>query len=231
MNIESTNSEIEQPIETILAETDISNSILEHEYDKLDPADPDYIKYSPYPIGYNSIEEQIYVYTNLLINYSADQSILDIGCGRADLYKYICDNYNIVPTYTGIDHNPIMLDTGFGIYGEAPKLIAGAFETTKLEMHDWVVASGIFTPRRSETEGDDLIKLMDDIDILYKLANNVVSFNLLTPINTTHHDGFFYVHPGLILDMLIEKYQDVSVYHNYSDDVYTVLIYKYKKQS
>ena len=124
-----------------------------------------------------------------------------------------------------------MLDTGFSIYGETPKLIAGAFETTKLEMHDWVVASGIFTPRRSETEGDDLIKLMDDIDILYKLANNVVSFNLLTPINTTHHDGFFYVHPGLILDMLIEKYQDVSVYHNYSDDVYTVLIYKYKKQS
>ena len=231
MNIESINSEIEQTIETSSVETENSNSIPEHEFEKMDPADPNYIKYIPYPIGYKSIEEQIYVYTNLLINYSADQSILDIGCGRADLYKYICDNYNIVPTYTGIDHNPIMLDTGFGIYGEEPKLIAGAFETTKLEMHDWVVASGIFTPRRSETEGDDLIKLMDDIDILYKLANNVVSFNLLTPINTTHHDGFFYVHPGLILDMLIEKYQDVSVYHNYSDDIYTVLIYKYKKQS
>ena len=43
MNIESTNSEIEQTIETPSVETDISNSILEHEYDKLDPADPDYI--------------------------------------------------------------------------------------------------------------------------------------------------------------------------------------------
>ena len=66
MNIESTNSEIEQTIDTSSVETDISNSILEHEFDKLDPADPDYIKYSPYPIGYNSIEEQIYVYTNLI---------------------------------------------------------------------------------------------------------------------------------------------------------------------
>lgn len=231
MNIESTKSEIDHSINTLSADTNITNSILEHDYNKLKPTDPNYFKYSPYPIGYNSIEEQIYVYTNLLINYSPYQSILDIGCGRADLYKYICDNYNIVPTYTGIDHNPIMLDAGLDIYGTTPKLINGAFETTKLEMHDWVVASGIFTPRRSETEGDDLIKLMDDIDILYKLANNVVSFNLLTPINTIHHDGFFYVHPGLILDMLIEKYQDVSVYHNYSDDVYTVLIYKYKKQS
>jgi SAM-dependent methyltransferase len=226
MNIESTNSEIEQTIETSSVETENSNSIPEHEFEKLEPTDPDYIKYSPYPIGYNSIDEQIYVYTNLLINYSADQSILDIGCGRADLYKFICDNYNSIPTYTGIDHNPIMLEAGSSIYGDTPKLIAGPFETAKLEMHDWVVASGIFTPSRSETEGDDLIKLMDDIDILYKLANKVVSFNLLTPINTTHQDGFFYVHPGLILDMLIEKYQDVVVYHNYSDDVYTVLIYK-----
>ncbi len=55
-----------------------------------------------------------------------------------------------------------------------------------------------------------LQKLFEDIDILYNTATQVVSFNLLSPINTTHHDGFFYVHPGLMLDMLIEKYQNSS---------------------
>ena len=70
-------------------------------------------------------------------------------------------------------------------------------------------------------------KVFEDIDIMYNTATNVVSFNLLSPINTTHHEGFFYVHPGLMLDMLIEKYQNVVLRHNYSPDVYTVLIYKF----
>ena len=80
MNIESTNSKIEQTIETSSLEADISSNILEpdapieadisnnilgHNYNKLKPTDPDYFKYSPHPIGFNSIEEQIYVYTNL----------------------------------------------------------------------------------------------------------------------------------------------------------------------
>jgi hypothetical protein len=91
---------------------------------------------------------------------------------------------------------------------------------------DWVVASGVFTQRRCETEDQDLQKLFNDIAILYNTANNAVAFNLLSPINTQHHQGFFYVHPGLIMDMLIEKYQSVIVRHNYSKDVYTVTIYK-----
>ena len=68
---------------------------------------------------------------------------------------------------------------------------------------------------------------MDNVDKLYDAATQVVSFNLLNPINTTHHQGFFYVHPGLILDMLIEKYRYVNLRNNYSPDVYTITIYKY----
>jgi hypothetical protein len=102
----------------------------------------------------------------------------------------------------------------------------GAFETAKLNKHEWVVASGVFTQRRCETEDDDLRKLFDDIDTLYNLSTQVVSFNLLNPINTQHHEGFFYTHPGLVMDMLIEKYQFVNIRCNYSKDVYTVLIYK-----
>jgi len=102
----------------------------------------------------------------------------------------------------------------------------GAFETAKLPKTDWVVSNGVFTPRRCETEDADLQKLFEDIDILYQSANVAVSFNLLNPINNTHYEGFFYVHPGLVLDMLIEKYQNVILRNNYSKDVYTVTIYK-----
>ena len=164
---------------------------------------------------------------NLLIGF-AGGSLLDIGCGRCDLYGVASElaslNGDIV-LYDAIDHNPIMTQLGEQKWS-LDVVRVGAFETAKLEPKEWVVASGVFTQRRCATEDDDLKKLFDDIDILYNLSTQVVSFNLLNPINNTHHEGFFYVHPGLVMDMLIEKYQYVTVRNNYSKDVYTVLIYK-----
>ena len=196
-------------------------------WDSLQPSDPDYMMYNPAPVGYNTTAEQRFLMQNLLIGF-AGGSLLDIGCGRCDLYGIATElaalNNDIV-LYSAIDHNPVMTQLGEAKWGLSG-INVGAFETAKLNKHEWVVASGVFTQRRCETEDDDLRKLFDDIDILYNLSTKVVSFNLLNPINTHHHDGFFYVHPGLVMDMLIEKYQFVNIRCNYSKDVYTVLIYK-----
>jgi len=196
--------------------------------DSLTPTDPEYMMHSPIPVGYNTIAEQRFLMQNLLIGFNGG-SLLDIGSGRCDLYdvaRELAALNNDVVFYSAIDHNPIMIALGEQKW-DLTNIMIGAFETTKLESSDWVVASGIFTQRRCETEDADLRKVFDDIEILYKLANNVVSFNLLSPINTYHHEGFLYIHPGLMLDMLVEKYQNVILRHNYSKDVYTVLIYKY----
>ena len=196
-------------------------------YDALDASDTDYMMYSPIPVGYNTTAEQRFLMQNLLIGF-AGGSLLDIGCGRCDLYNVaneLASLNNDVVLYDGIDHNPSMTQLGEQKWG-LDDVRVGAFETAKLDPREWVVASGVFTQRRCATEDDDLKKLFDDIDILYNLSTQIVSFNLLNPINNTHHEGFFYVHPGLVMDMLIEKYQYVTVRNNYSKDVYTVLIYK-----
>lgn len=198
------------------------------DYDTLDPTHEDYMMYSPYPVGYNTNAEQQFLMRNLLVGY-AGGSILDIGSGRSDLYgiaRDLADLNNDIALYNAIDHNPIMTQLAerkWGLTG----VKTGAFESTKLDPADWVVASGVFTQRRCATEDEDLSKLFSDIDLLYKLSNQVLVFNLLNPINTTHHEGFFYVHPGLVMDMLIEKYQYINIRCNYSPDVYTVLIYKF----
>lgn len=196
-------------------------------YDALDASDTDYMMYSPIPVGYNTTAEQRFLMQNLLIGF-AGGSLLDIGAGRCDLYGVASElaalNGDIV-LYDAIDHNPIMTQLGEQKWGLTDVRV-GAFETAKLDPREWIVASGVFTQRRCATEDDDLKKLFDDIDILYNLSTQVVSFNLLNPINNTHHEGFFYVHPGLVMDMLIEKYQYVTIRNNYSKDVYTVLIYK-----
>lgn len=197
-------------------------------WDSLESTDPDYMMYSPFPVGYNTTAEQRFLMQNLLVGFNGG-SLLDIGCGRCDLYgvaNELAALNNDIVLYDAIDHNPVMTALGeqkWGLEG----IRVGAFETAKLDPREWVVASGVFTQRRCETEDADLQKLFEDIDILYNTATSVVSFNLLSPINTTHHEGFFYVHPGLMLDMLIEKYQNVVLRHNYSPDVYTILIYKF----
>ncbi len=196
-------------------------------WDALEASDEDYMMYSPRVVGYNTTAEQRFLMQNLLVGY-AGGTLLDIGCGRCDLYgvaNELAALNNDIVLYNAIDHNPIMTALGEQKWG-LDSIQVGVFETAKFNPHEWVVASGVFTQRRCETENEDLTKLLDDIQLLYDVATNVVSFNLLSPINTYHHEGFLYVHPGLILDMLIEKYQNVILRHNYSKDVYTVLIYK-----
>jgi SAM-dependent methyltransferase len=208
-------------------ESTLNNSDTEFErWDALQPTAPDYMLYSPKPVGYHATAEQHYLFQNLLVGFNPSNNILDIGCGRADLCNFITNFYGEAAPYAGIDHNPIMADLAKQKYGY--DVITGAFETSKLNNHDWIVAGGLFTQRRCNSEDADLVKLFDDVDRMYKLANSVVSFNLLSPINNKLHEGFFYVHPGLVLDMLIEKYRYVTLRHNYSPDVYTVTILKLK---
>ena len=216
-------NDVEQKLTKIISgDTEISK------YDDLDPVqDKDYMMYSPYPVGYSSISEQQYIFQNLLVGFHPENyTLLDIGCGHGDLYGHLQETYNnTVMSYNGIDHNPIMIDLGKQRYNIDIQL--GSFESAELEKADWVVASGLFTARRNATENIDLQKLFEDIDKMYELSNNCVAFNLLSPIGNKIEEGFFYVHPGLIMDMLIEKYRYVTVRNNYSNDVYTVTIYKF----
>lgn len=194
--------------------------------DTLQPAtDADYMLNSPQAVGYNSTAEQQYMFQNLVMGLdAAAYTVLDIGCGRGDLYGFLSQLTDSVFGYNGIDMNPIMSDLAKQKYNL--DIQTGMFESANLTSADWVVASGYFTQRKCETEDADLLKLFDDVDRMYALANRAVTFNMLSPINNTIQEGFFYVHPGLIMDMFIEKYQYVNIRHNYSKDVYTVTIYK-----
>ena len=217
-------------METINTYQQTLNSVLSadnNKYDNLNTTDPDYMMYSPIPIGYTSISEQQYIFQNLIIGYDPElYTILDIGAGRGDLFGFLKKLHNNkISSYRGLDHNPIMCDLAKKRYNI--DIQNNTFESAELQKADWVVASGFFTPRRCETEDEDLHKLFEDVDKMYNLANNCVSFNLLSPIKNKIQDGFFYVHPGLIMDMLIEKYRYVTVRNNYSNDVYTVTIYKF----
>lgn len=195
--------------------------------DALQAKDPDYLKNAPRAVGYETTQEQLSILLHILFGYSPDNSILDIGAGRGDLYNFIRDFYGAYPVdYMGIEQSPILCEIARTKYNISLKNIKFTRDTT-LPKKDWVVASGLFFERKESSENKDLERLINEIDCMYNAANVAVSFNLLSPINNNLIDGQFYVHPGLIMDILIEKYQLVSVKHNYSNTVYTVTIYKF----
>lgn len=217
-------SNVQSKLETLL----FTNQTEYQVYDELRAGiDPDYMLYSPAVNGYTTVVEQRFLFQNVLIGFDASKfSILDIGCGRGDLYGYLTEltDDNIF-NYTGIDHNPNLAELANKRYGLS--IQTGAYETTTMQKSDWVVAINVFTQRKCETESADLIKLYDDIELLYNCATQCVSFNLLSPINANLQLNQFYVHPGLILDMLLERYKFVTLRHNYATNIYTVTIYKF----
>jgi len=197
-------------------------------YDKLQQADPDYLLNSPLVVGYNTTQEQYICFQHLLIGFNpVINSILDIGCGRGDLYKFILDFYDIKSiNYFGIDLNPLMKDIAQNKHNLDIK--TGSYENVDLNPKDWVVASRLFTEKKLKSEGDELERVLNEIDILYNISRKVVSFNILSPINNNKkQDHWNYISPSILLDILIEKYQYVTIKHNYSDFEYTIIINKY----
>ncbi len=93
----------------------LTNSADNYErWDALTPTDADYLMYSPLPVGYNTTAEQRFLMQNLLVGFNGG-SLLDIGCGRCDLYavaRELAALNDTIVFYNAIDHNPMMTQLG-----------------------------------------------------------------------------------------------------------------------
>ncbi len=205
---------------------DIFGSKKENKFDTLKPEDDiDYLMNSPVPVGYSSVIEQQFIFQNLISGFNpATDTLCDIGAGRGDLYKFIKDLYGIEFGYIGIDQNPVMVDLAKKKYGL--DLINDSYESMELPNSSWLVTSGLFSMKRNENFEDDLEYVYTNIDRMYNAAIKAISFNLLCPLADIVSDGFLYIKPSEIIDTLITKYRYVNVKHDYTDDIYTITIYK-----
>lgn len=205
---------------------DIFGTKKENKFDTLKPEDDiDYLMNSPIPVGYSSVIEQQFIFQNLISGFNPmTDTLCDIGAGRGDLYKFIKDLYGIEFGYIGIDQNPVMADLAKKKYDL--DLINDSHETMDLPEASWLVTSGLFTTKRNENFEDDLEYVYTNIDRMYNAATKAISFNLLCPLADIVSDGFLYIKPSEIIDTLITKYRYVNVKHDYTDDIYTITIYK-----
>ena len=103
-------------------------------------------------------------------------SVLDVGCGYADLYPFLKQRFAGVQ-YVGIEQMPELLDLARARYGDAPEvtLATGDFLRQPLPRCDYVLASGSLNYRHRNSRF-----IYEAIAKLYGSCRRGLGFNLLS---------------------------------------------------
>ena len=193
----------------------------------------EYLFTDPKINGWPSVTEQELCFSGLLWLYKPTQSILDVGCGRADLYEFLRAIYtNNKINYIGIDSNANILQIAERKYPILQKRLINSdilsYDSEFINYeHDWVFASGIFN-LQEHSDQIEYTKLV--IDKMMQLAKVGIAFNLLTAdlSSLSELDAKRYIQhdPAFWLDYLIKKYTRVISRSDYMKGDITFIILK-----
>ncbi|MES2276292.1 MAG: class I SAM-dependent methyltransferase [Bacteroidota bacterium] len=176
---------------------------------------------STYALGWRDEESQLSRFSILAaIDDINGCSVLDAGCGYADLLPYLQTIYPNIGHYCGIEQIPELLDEAIKRYGNLPDVsfISGNFITRNLPVMDYILASGSLNYASSDPQF-----IFKAIDKLYHNCNKGVAFNLLrtVPVN-----GLLVAYnPQMIMDYCHLLSDKVILKDGYADEDFTVFMY------
>ena len=193
----------------------------------------EYLFTEPKINGWPSVLEQELCFYGLMWLYKPTHSILDVGCGRADLYEFLRTVYpNNEIDYIGIDSNANILQIADRKYPILQKRLINSdilsYDSEFINFkHDWVFASGIFNIQE-HSDQIEYTKLV--IDTMVDLANVGVAFNLLTAelssLPESERSQWVQHDPSFWLNYLIKKYTKVISRSDYMKGDITFIILK-----
>lgn len=118
------------------------------------------------------------------------RTLLDVGCGLADLYSFLLDN-GIKPDYTGIDILPEMAKSAISRYPEVKILCGDIFSEPELigkNKYEVVFSSGIFNLNL----GNNIEFLDDALKLFHEISSEYIVFNLLSEKSDNREDKYYY---------------------------------------
>ena len=157
----------------------------------------------------------------ILANNLTDITLLDVGCGLADLYDYLV-RFDIRSGYTGIDILPQMIDLAKQQHPDL-RLIAGDIFADDLlpDRFDVVYSSGIF----NIDLGNNYDFLRNAVKRFMSLSKRYVVFNLLADTSLDKEAGYFYFNKQRVETLLSEcKITDYKIITGYLHNDMSVVI-------
>ena len=183
---------------------------------------------APEMVGWLSVQEQEVLFDALLMFYQPGQSVLDAGCGRADLVSSLAARHidGLVPLYKGIDYNENILNIARIKFPNVNVEAIDLLDFNEPETYDWVFASGMFNTRM-----DNAIEYAQQcVDKMFESSKVGVAFNLLTgiPTDLAEEDKAQIIvwDSGAWLNYLVSKYTKVICRTDYMEGDTTFFIFK-----
>jgi SAM-dependent methyltransferase len=173
-------------------------------------------------LGWRDMESQLIRFKALSGGIDFNNcTVLDAGCGYADLLPYLLQLYPNLKYYCGIEQIPELLDEAIERYGHRPdtSFISGNFITRQLPVMDYVLACGSL----NYTSADPCF-IYKAIAKLFTHSNKGIAFNLLRKVQA---DGLLKAYdPEQILAYCHTLSNNVVFKDDYADEDFTVYLYK-----
>jgi SAM-dependent methyltransferase len=156
------------------------------------------------------------------IDELAGRSVLDIGCGLADLFAFL-ESRHIPVAYTGYDIAPAVIRFARERFPHLALQVVDlmAKETVSREF-DFVLASGIFNlrPMGSYSYLEEMVRCM------FEQCRCGVAFNSLSRRSNLLGSDQFLADPAEVLRICLDITPSVVLRHDYMPHDFTVYLYK-----
>jgi SAM-dependent methyltransferase len=182
-------------------------------------------------VDWNSKESQYLRFEQLckVIKPDVPFSLMDYGCGYAELINYLFSWTNAVPfKYIGFDISAEMINHAKGLFGHYENI---AFYKTVPDVKvDYILSSGIFNVKLDLVSNNEwleyIIQTLNDIN---KMADKGFSFNALTKYSDKEFmkEYLYYADPLILFDYCKQYFsKNVALLHDYDLFEFTIIVRK-----
>jgi SAM-dependent methyltransferase len=150
-------------------------------------------------------------------------SVLDVGCGFADLYGYL-QSIGWQGRYVGIDLVPVLLDEARQRYPGVEVSCQDLLGATNLGSFDYVVASGIFNAKLHHESNAEHIAAM--LRRMFELAQVAVAADFLSTLVDFQAPDAFHSDTAEVLKVCLGLSRRSVLRHDYLPFEFCVYVYR-----
>jgi SAM-dependent methyltransferase len=152
-----------------------------------------------------------------------EKSILDLGCGYADMYQWLTDR-GWRGEYTGYDIVPKHIEVAKKKYPHLEIMELDILETVPVRQFDYVFACGVMNAKVLEENNEEYVEKM--LGCMFNLARIAVATDFLSPY--VDFQGQWAYHPKMetILAIIRKLSKRFVVRHDYMPYEFSVYIFK-----
>lgn len=152
----------------------------------------------------------------------SSKELLDIGCGTADLFKYL--NFNgYRGNYKGYDINENLIELARKKYDNINVEVVDIMEADSVNAFDYILMSGIF----NSNMGQDIDWVKKFVKKMFSMCRNHIAFNALSSLVNYKDKSMFYIDPFEMTKYCCEVLSKrVTLFHHHLPYNYTIVVFK-----